>query len=103
MVLTAVASASSRRKSFRNFSSKSSQSMKRRWLVFVSSSNSHITQWLAYPVFIYNITHIIFILSLSKGLDHSRMYIQQDVRNALPAFLSPEKLGGRASLRKMLL
>jgi len=31
------------------------------------------------------------------------MYVRQDVRNALPAFLSPEKLGGRANLREMFL
>ncbi len=31
------------------------------------------------------------------------MYVQQDIRNALPAFLSPEKSGGRASLREMFL
>ncbi len=31
------------------------------------------------------------------------MYIRQDIRNALPALLSPEKLGGRTSLREMFL
>ncbi len=31
------------------------------------------------------------------------MYIQQDVRNTLPVFLSPEKSGGRADLREMFL
>jgi len=31
------------------------------------------------------------------------MYIQQDVRNTLPALLSPEKSGGRAGLREMFL
>jgi len=31
------------------------------------------------------------------------MYVQQDVRNTLPALLSPEKSGGRASLREMFL
>src|SRR6266498_847959 len=77
--------------------------MKRRWPVFVSSSNSRVTQRLAHPVFIYDITHTIFISSSSKGLGYSQMYIRQDIRNALPAFLSPEKLGGRAGLREMFL
>src|SRR6266508_2573531 len=77
--------------------------MKQRWPVFISSSNSCVAQRLACPVFIYDITHTIFISSSSKGSGHSRMYIRQDVRNALPALLSPEKLGGRAGLREMFL
>ena len=102
-VLMAAASASSGRMSFRNSFSKSSQSIKRRWPVFVSSSNLCIAQWLAHPVFIYNITHMIFVSLSSKGSGHSQMYVRQDVRNALPALLSPEKLGGKAGLRKMFL
>src|SRR6266540_3686358 len=66
-VLMAASSVSSGRKSFQNSSSKSSQLMKRRWLVFISYSNSCIVQWLARPVFIYNIAHMIFVSSLSIG------------------------------------
>ena len=77
--------------------------MKQRWPVFVSSSNLCVAQWLACPVFIYNIAHTIFISSLSKDLEHSQMYVQQDIRNTLPAFLSPEKSGSRAGLREMFL
>jgi len=69
----AADSESSGMKSFQNSSSKSSQSMKWRWLAFASRLNSWVAQRLARPVFMYDMAQMILVRSSSKASGQMRM------------------------------
>src|SRR5467141_4054132 len=96
----AAASESSGVKSFRNSTSKSTQSMNRRLPLFDSSSNSLAAQRPARPLFMYDIAQMIFVSSLSNALGQRRIYVRQDIKNTFPPARSQLKSEGAEGLRK---